>query len=90
MKYKSHKRYTPDEIPNLVAFAHGLPEKTRRHFLALQYKQLGEGSQRYLAEIFNCSRITITTGVQELEEADQSTFDYGHQRKTGGGRKKKS
>ena len=89
MKYKSHKKYKLEEIPNLVAFAEGLPEKPRRHFLALQYKQLGEGSQRYLAEIFNCSRITITTGVQEIEGSDGSTFDYGRQRKAGGGRKKR-
>lgn len=89
MKYKSHKRYTPDEIPTLVAFANGLPEKARRHFLALQYKQLGKGSQRYLAELFNCSRITITTGVQELAEANQTTFDYSRQRQIGGGRKKR-
>jgi hypothetical protein len=90
MEYKSHRKYTLGQIPILVAFAAGLSEKARRHFLALQYKQLGEGSQRYLAQIFNCSRITITTGVQEIEGADESTFDYGRQRKAGGGRKKKN
>ena len=82
-------KYKAEEIPVLVAFANGLPEKARRHFLALQYKQLGEGSQRYLADIFNCSRITITNGLHEIAQGDASTFDYTHQRQVGGGRKKK-
>jgi hypothetical protein len=89
MKYKSHRKYTEEEVPHLLAFCGGLPEKARRHFLALQYKQLGQGSQRYLAEIFQCSRITITEGLRELESGESSVFDYGRERKAGGGRKKK-
>jgi hypothetical protein len=89
MEEAPHLKYKAEELPALVAFANGLPEKARRHFLALQYKHLGEGSQRYLAEIFNCSRITITNGLRELAESDESTFDYNRQRQEGGGRKKR-
>ena len=73
-----------------VLYYKSLPEKARRHFLALEYKRLGKGSQRYLSEIFNCSRKTITKGMKELSESSGESIDYSYQRKKGGGRKKKS
>lgn len=83
-------RYSAEELTYLRAFIDGLGEKERRHFLALQYKRLGKGSQRYLAEVFSCSRITITRGCRELKLGLADGLDYSRQRRRGGGRKKKS
>ena len=66
-----------------------LPEKQRRHFLAMEYERLGKGSKRYISRIFGCDRQTIVKGVQELL-ANNYQSDYSRQRKIGGGRKKKS
>jgi hypothetical protein len=64
-----------------------LSEKQQRHFLGFEYKRLGAGSQRYLSEVFRCSRVRIRKGYQEIE-AGLSPSDT-RQRKVGGGRKKK-
>lgn len=72
-----------------VAYFRNLPEKERRHFLAMEYLRLGEGSQRYLADLFGCGRQTICNGVKELKESNFD-IDYTFQRKPGGGRKKKN
>lgn len=81
--------YKPEELELKLLYYKSLPEKARRHFLALQYEQLGIGSQRYLAEVFSCSRKTITKGKLELSSTPQEELDYSWQRKKGGGRKKK-
>jgi hypothetical protein len=69
-------------------YYHSLPEKQRRHFLALEYERLGVGSQRYLARVFGCSRKTLNKGRQELAQSNYQA-DYTRQRAPGGGRKKK-
>ena len=81
--------YTDEELVLKLAYYEALPEKARRHFLALQYAALGRGSQRYLASVFKCSRATITKGTRELEQTPAEALDYTRQRKAGGGRKKK-
>jgi len=86
-KYTS---YTEDQKLALLKYYQSLSEKQRRHFLALQYKQLGFGSQRYLASVFSCSRITITKGCAELSQSENDSLDYSRQREPGGGRKKKA
>lgn len=90
--YISQKKmkYTDRELAAKLKFYKNLPEKARRHFLAVQYEQLGNGSQRYLAEVFKCSRNTIRNGMAELSASTGSDIDYTRQRKAGGGRKKKS
>ena len=80
-------KYTTEQEKELTAHAKRLPEKARRHFIALEYKRLGHGSQTYLSKVFGCSRWTITKGVNELGSA--VTLDYSRQRKAGGGRKKR-
>lgn len=72
-----------------VDYFRSLPEKQRRHFLAMEYLRLGEGSQRYLADLFGCGRQTIRNGVKELKESNFD-IDYHYQRRSGGGRKKKN
>ena len=89
---KTRKRvtYSNEDVAQAhLNYFRSLPEKQRRHFVAMQYLQLGEGSQHYLSELFGCSRQTIVTGVKELKASDYK-IDYSYQRKPGGGRKKKN
>lgn len=65
-----------------------LPEKQRRHFLAMEYERLGRGSKRYISRVFGCDRQTISKGTRELSDSEYQS-DYSRQRKVGGGRKKK-
>jgi biotin operon repressor len=80
--------YETDFVAKQHSFYASLPEKQRRHFLALEYERLGVGSQRYLARVFGCSRKTISKGLRELAEHHYQV-DYSRQRIAGGGRKKK-
>jgi hypothetical protein len=79
--------YSESEKRKHIEYYKNLSEKQRRHFLGMEYKSLGRGSQRYLAEVFKCSRQTIINGVKELESPDYK-MDHNRQRRGGGGRKK--
>src|SRR5438128_381328 len=52
---------------NVRDFYHTLSEKDRRRFAAVQARQLGYGSVRYIAEVVGCSRRTIERGLVELD-----------------------
>jgi hypothetical protein len=82
------EHYEHDFLTKQLSYYAGLPEKQRRHFLAMEYERLGVGSQRYLAKVFSCSRKTISKGVRELSQINYKG-DYTRQRVAGGGRKKK-
>jgi len=82
--------YLPDELKLKLKYYQSLPEKARRHYLGLEYAQLGPRSQRYLSKVFSCSRHTIRTGHKEIMSNVEKTFDYSRQRVPGGGRKKKN
>lgn len=84
-----HIKYKPEELALKLEYYKSLPEKRRRHFLAIEYVSLGKGSQRYIAELFGCCRKTIIKGKKELEDAEVNGIDYSRQRKVGGGAKKK-
>jgi hypothetical protein len=71
-----------------LGYYSSLPEKQRRHFLAMEYERLGIGSKRYLSRVFGCDRQTINKGLSELSANDYK-MDYSRQRIIGGGRKKK-
>lgn len=79
--------YTSDFLEKQLNYYTRLPEKQRRHFLAMEYERLGKGSQRYLSRVFKCDRRTITNGLLELATNE---VDYTRQRAVGGGRKKKN
>ena len=81
--------YEEDFLEKQLNYYSRLPEKQRRHFLAMEYERLGKGSQRYLSRIFKCDRKTITKGLLELTNPDKE-IDYTRQRSIGGGRKKKN
>lgn len=80
--------YTDELLAIKKSYYEHLPEKQARHFLAQEYLDLGKGSQRYLAEVFNCSRQTIRKGLNEIKAPDFLP-DYSRQRSQGGGRKKR-
>lgn len=84
-----YRRYSDEELVLQQKYYKNLSEKQRRHFLALQYKSLGKGSQRYLAAVFGCCRKTIIKGCKELASIKLEDIDYTRQRRAGGGRKKK-
>lgn len=85
---KAKSYYEDDFLEKQLSYYRSLPEKQRRHFLAMEFERLGEGSKHYLARVFGCGRQTIRKGLRELGD-DQYQADYTRQRKVGGGRKKK-
>jgi len=80
--------YNPTVLSLKRAFYDGLPEKQARHFLGQEYLELGVGSQRYIAEVFGCSRQTIKKGAKEISHP-YFKADYTRQRGGKVGRKKK-
>jgi len=85
---KPNSYYEDEFLEKQLSYYRSLPEKQRRHFLAMEFERLGVGSKRYLARVFGAARQTINKGLQELSENNYET-DYSRQRETGGGRKKK-
>lgn len=85
---KSKNYYDSVFLEKQLAYYSSLPEKQRRHFLAMEYERLGAGSKRYLSRVFVCDRQTINKGLSELQAANYQV-DYTRQRLAGGGRKKK-
>jgi len=81
--------YNPSILAQKKIYYANLPEKAARHFLGQEYLNLGVGSQRYLSEVFGCSRDRIIKGTQEVCSPNFNP-DYSTQRTAGGGRKKKS
>lgn len=63
-----------------------LNERQRRHFAALEAKELGHGGIKEVSEAFGISVVTIREGLIELAANDQ--LPSGRIRKVGGGRKK--
>lgn len=82
-------KYDEKEQALKLEYYKNLPEKSRRHFLAIESASLGIGSQRYIATVFGCCRKTIIKGGKELQAAGSTGIDYSWQRKAGGGAKKK-
>lgn len=77
------------KIENLALkkrFYTSLNERQRRHFAALEAKELGHGGIKEVSESFGISVVTIREGLAELEANDQ--LPSGRIRKAGGGRKK--
>jgi len=86
---KAKSYYAADFLEKQLSYYVNLPEKQRRHFLAMEYERLGVGSKRYLSRVFGAARQTIRKGVRELSENNYKG-DYTRQRAAGGGRKKRS
>jgi hypothetical protein len=61
-----------------------LPEKSRRLYAGVESLKFSYGGISYIAELFNCSRDTVSLGVKEL--AEEEALAQGRSRKKGGGR----
>ena len=66
-------------------FYESLNEKDKRHYAAIEAHKLGSGYISYVAELFNCSRQTLYSGLEELEKKDFMGVE--EIRREGGGRK---
>ena len=86
---KAKSYYAEAFLEKQLNYYRSLPEKQRRHFLAIEFERLGSGSKHYLARVFGAARQTIRKGVRELAENNYQA-DYTRQRAAGGGRKKRS
>lgn len=45
-----------------------LSEKDQRHYAAVEAAKLGHGGITYIADLFGCSRQTVSTGLEELKK----------------------
>jgi DDE family transposase len=73
---------------NVRDFYDTLSEKEQRRFAAVQARQLGYGSVKYIAKLLGCSRRTIERGLAELDKLPNDPA-AGQVRRPGAGRKKK-
>jgi hypothetical protein len=62
-----------------------LPEKNRRLYAGVEAVKLGYGGISYIAQLFGCSRDTVSLGMAEL--AEKEALAEGRNRRKGGGRK---
>lgn len=79
------KKYTPDIEKKMKTFYKNLSEKDKRHYSAIEAIKLEYGGVNYIANLFQCSRQTIYTGLKELE--NRTLLPLGQSRTAGGGRK---
>lgn len=77
-----------DNLDYKKHFYSSLNERQRRHFAALEAKNLGHGGIKAVSEAFGISVVTIREGIKELENQDELTEN--RVRHSGGGRKKNS
>ena len=75
-----------DNLELKITFFNGLNERQKRHFAALEAKQLGHGGIKVVCESFGIDPGTVRTGLRELIEKEK--LPEGRVRKPGGGRKK--
>ena len=61
-----------------------LPEKSRRLYAGVEALKLPYGGISYIADLFVCSRDTVSLGIKELRKKE--TLAEGRSRKKGGGR----
>ena len=75
----------PKEIEAQMQELYGrLPEKSRRLYAGVEASKLPYGGISYIAELFGCSRDTVSAGIKDLAQAE--TLPKNRSRKAGGGR----
>jgi hypothetical protein len=81
--------YSTKEETMMQQFYHGLNEKEKRHYVAVESMKFGHGAQQYLCDLFGICHATIRRGVWELSDsALLGEISINKQRRSGGGRKK--
>ncbi|MCX7125606.1 MAG: hypothetical protein NTU49_07655 [Gammaproteobacteria bacterium] len=61
-------RYDEKTERRMQRFYLGLDEKNKRHYAALEAEKLGHGGIVYVSNLFDCSRQTIHSGIEELKK----------------------
>jgi hypothetical protein len=79
--------YSKEIESEMVKFYNSLSEKDKRRYAAIEAKKLGHGGIKYISELFECHRNTITEGKSELEKKEVEKFNDKAIREKGGGRK---
>src|SRR3546814_10171404 len=79
------EKYVPEVEEKMKLFYANLSEKDKRYYVAVEAAKLGHGGVQYLANLFVCTRQTITKGLQELD--CKALVAEGQVRCSGGGRK---
>jgi DNA invertase Pin-like site-specific DNA recombinase len=80
------QKYDKKIEEKMQLFYDNLSEKDKRHYAAVEAMKFGHGGIKYLANLFKCTRQTITKGLRELEE-NKEIVKVGRSRRLGGGRK---
>lgn len=88
MAFDYDNRLDAEMEQSMRGFCATLSEKDRRRFAAIESRQLGPGSIKYVAEVLGCSRRTIERGLNELDELPNDPA-AGRVRRPGAGRKKR-
>lgn len=79
------EKYAPDIEQIMKLFYTNLSEKDKRHYAAVEVTKLGHGGMQYISNLFECSRQTISKGLEELQ--CNTLVKVGRVRAPGGGRK---
>lgn len=77
-----------DNLENKLKFYVTLDERQRRHFAAIEAKQLGHGGILTVSKAFGIHRETVSKAISEIEHTTDLNSDRIRQK--GAGRKKNS
>ena len=78
------KTYPPEIEAQMQALYSRLPEKNRRLYAGVEALKLPYGGVSYIARLFDCSRSTVSRGMEELGQNE--TLEKNRNRHLGGGR----
>jgi len=83
---KAMQFYNQEVEKQMYLYFSGLPEKSKRHYAAVEATKLGRGGQSYISKLFSISRARIRDGQRELGNPELlKTIPEGKQRRAGGG-----
>ena len=60
--------YLPETENLMKLFYENISEKDRRLYAAVEAQKIGHGGIQYIADLFDCSRQTIHTALDELKK----------------------
>ena len=85
----------PDDIASIrrrfQSLRPEMDERTRRHWAAVEARELGWGGVTAVSDATGLSRTTITSGIRELKEREAGTSAASRRiRRPGGGRKRRT
>lgn len=78
--------YRPEIEQAMKKYYATLSEKDQRRYAAIEALKLGQGGQRYVAQLLGCSEKTVSRGLADLDEMPEQPQYEPRIRKPGGGR----